>query len=250
MSKRTILPQSGERGLIVGQTGSGKSAFLVWLLMRVPMSPVIIYETKEEPKFQHLPGVVFCQTQEELDSAYHDQTADYIVMQPDIDTASNPTLLDEMLYHHFMYYPNSVCAIDELFMFHNSGRHGRGLLGLYTRGRSRGITTIACTQRPAWISGFSISEAQRYFAFYLEMDSDKKKLKPALLDLPDPPKFGFYYWESGDKEITRYGAVKLDKGLDTGYVDSAAAGELAISPEADTEEPVAVWSKKRGATFF
>lgn len=249
-NKRTILPQTGERSLIVGQTGSGKSAFLVWLLMRVPMSPVIVYETKEEPKFQHFPGVVYCQTQDELDSAYQDQTADYIIMQPDIDTASNPTALDELLFHHFMYYPNSVCAIDELFMFHNAGRHGRGLLGLYTRGRSRGITTIACTQRPAWISGFAISEAQRYYAFYLEMEADKKKLKPALLDLPDPPKYGFYYWESGNKEITRYGAVKLDKGLDTGYVDIAGAGELDFTPESDAEEPVAARSKKRGATFF
>lgn len=171
-------------------------------------------------------------------------------MQPDIDTASNPNMLDEMLYHHYLNYPNSVCAIDELFMFHNNGRHGRGLLGLYTRGRSRGITTIACTQRPAWISGFAISEANKYYAFYLEMDADKKKLKPALLDLPDPPKFGFFYWESGDKEITKYGAVKLDKGLDTGYIDKSGADPLEMTDDTDAVEPVTAASKKRGATFI
>jgi hypothetical protein len=248
--KRSILPQTGERALIVGQTGSGKSAFLIWLLMRVPMSPVIIYETKEEPKFEHFPGVVFCQTEEQLADAYHNQNADYIVMQPDIDTCSNPTALDELLYTHYMQFPNSVCAIDELFMFHNSGRHGRGLLGLYTRGRSRGITTIACTQRPAWISGFAISEAQKYFAFYLEMVNDKKKLKPALVDLPDPAKHGFYYWESGSKEITAYGAVKLDKALNTGYTDKTGADAIAFAPDSDTAETVAVASKKRGPTFI
>lgn len=249
--KPSILFGPGERALIVGQTGSGKSAFLIWALKRVPMSPVIIYETKEEPKFAHLPNVQFVQSVEQLTDAYHDQQHDYIVMQPDIDTCSNPNMLDELLYNHYMAYPNSVCAIDELFMFHNNGRHGRGLLGLYTRGRSRGITTVACTQRPAWISGFSISEAQRYYAFYLEMEADKKKLKPALVKMSDPPKYGFYYWESGNKEITKYGAVKLDKGLDTGYVDQSRAEEAAFAnPSDDTAEPVAVASKRRGATFI
>lgn len=250
-NKRSILPDTGQRALIVGQTGSGKTGFLCWMLLRVPMSPVIIYETKEESKFKAFPGVVYAHSQDELDEAYHNQQADYIVMQPDIVTCSDPRALDAMLYHHFINYPNSVCAIDELFMFHMNGRHGPGLLGLYTRGRSRGITTIACTQRPAWISGFAISEAQRYYAFYLEMEGDKKKLKPALVDLPDPPKHGFYYWESGNPEITRYGAVKLDKGLDTGYIETAGAGDepiLAADPEA--EEPVAARSKKRGATFI
>jgi energy-coupling factor transporter ATP-binding protein EcfA2 len=248
--KLDIRPQQGERALIVGQTGSGKSAFLIWLLMRVPMSPVIIYETKEEPKFQHLPGVVFVQTPEDLYNAYHDQAADYIVMQPDIDTCSNPTMLDELLYTHYNQFPNSVCAIDELYMFHNSGRHGRGLLGLYTRGRSRGITTISCTQRPAWISGFAISEAQKYYAFYLEMMNDKKKIKPQLVDLPDPPKYGFYYWESGNREVTKYGGVKLDKGLDTGYTDKSGADAIAFAPDQEGADTAAPASKKRGATFI
>lgn len=250
MEKRNILIQQGERGLIVGQTGGGKTGFLVWMIMRVPMSPVIVYATKHEPKFEHLPSVVFCSTQEELDAAYHNQVADYIVMIPDIDTCNDPRLLDELLFQHYLRYPNSVCCIDELFMFHNNGRHGRGLLALYTRGRSRGITTVAATQRPAWISGFAISEAQRYYAFYLEMEADKKKLKPALLLAPDPPKYGFYYWESGQKEITRYGAVKLDKGLDTGYIDQAPPEAIDIAPDGEAENPVAAGSKKRGVTFI
>src|SRR4051812_26022010 len=119
--KRSILPEAGQRALIVGQTGSGKTGFLCWMLLRVPMSPVIVYETKEESKFQAFPGVIYCNDQESLDAAYHDQTADYFVMQPDIITCSDPRALDAMLLHHYLNYPNSVCAIDELFMFHMSG---------------------------------------------------------------------------------------------------------------------------------
>lgn len=249
--KRSILPGPGERALIVGQTGSGKTGFLCWVLLRVPMSPVIIYETKEESKFQAFPGVVYCNTQDELDAAYADQAADYIVMQPDIVSCSDPHALDAMLYHHYLNYPNSVAAIDEIYMFHKNGRHLPGLLGLYTRGRSRGITTIACTQRPAWISGFTISEAQRYYAFYLQKKDDRKKLDERLTDLPPPPKHGFYYWESGpDAEITKYGPVKLDKGLDTGYIEQAGAGEPLGNPEPDAVKPDTARSKKRGATFI
>lgn len=247
--KRNIIPQSGERAFIAGQTGGGKTAFAVWMLLRMQQTPIIIYETKEEPKFLVFPNMRVVRTQAELTEAYHDQEIDYIVVRPELDVVIDPNALDEMLFYHWFHYRNSVAYVDEAYMFHNNGRHGRGLVALYTRGRSAGITTIMATQRPSWISNFTISESQRYYAFYLEMEADKKKLKPALVDLPDPPKFGFYYWESGQKFPTRYGAVKLAKGLDTGYTDPVSSIEQSAS-ETETATPDAVVSKKRGALFF
>lgn len=248
--RRTIIPQPGERAFIAGQTGSGKTAFLMWMLLRMEQSPVIIYDTKEEPKFDLLPGVVIVTDQDQLDDAYHNQAVDYIVCRPEIAVTSDPRALDAMLYHHWLYYKNSVAVVDEAYMFHTSGRAGPGMIALYTRGRSSGITTIMATQRPAWISGFAISESQRYYAFYLEKKQDKKNLKEALLELPDPPKFGFYYWESQDKILTKYGAVKLDKGLDTGYVDNKSPPAALPGSGENMAEPVAVASKRRGAIFF
>ena len=218
-----IIPAEGERGFIVGQTGSGKTVFAIWLLMRIKQSPIFIYDTKEEPKFDALTPNVVVTTIEEMDAAYANMEIDYVIVRPPIETTSDPMALDALLLHHYVNYRNSLADIDEAYMFHKGGRNGPGLLALMTRGRSRGITTICSTQRPAWISKFLMSEAQKFYAFFLLLDDDKKRIAgiiPGFDELPDPPKHGFYFFESGKREHTKYGAVRLDRALDMGYTDA------------------------------
>lgn len=227
---------------MVGQTGSGKTAFCAWLLKRVPYAPIVIYDTKEEPKFDTLqPGRVVT-TIDHMDEAYDDPTLDYIVMRPPVAVAAEPDALDAMLYHHYERYSDSVAYIDELLQFHKSGRAGKGLQGLLTRGRSRGITTIMATQRPAWISLFAISEAQKFYCFFLSHEDDKKRMGKVIRDfdkLPDPPKYGFYFYELGiTPEPAKYGGVKLDKALDLGYTDPVA---MTSVPSDEPKKSGKVW---------
>jgi energy-coupling factor transporter ATP-binding protein EcfA2 len=226
-----LIPKRGERAFVTGQTGSGKSAFVAqFLLPRIDMSPIIIYDTKDEPKFDALKPARVVATQEQLDDAYRDQEIDYIIVRPPISVTSDPDALDDMLYHHYEYYPDSVCYIDELYQFVRNFRAGRGLQGLLTRGRSRGITTIMASQRPAFIPMFALTESQKFYIFFLAHEDDRKRIAKVIRgfgELPDPVVHGFYFYELGPgNQITKYGPIKLDKALDVGYTD------ITVSPEA------------------
>jgi hypothetical protein len=220
--EKPLLPEPGERAFIAGQTGSGKTAFGVWLLERLEMSPAFIYDTKEETKFDTLPHSKVVTTLDEADEAYADQTLDYIIVRPPINVTSDPRALDDWLYHHWQFWRKSVAYLDETSMFHTNGRGGPGLLALMTRGRSREITVIMSTQRPAWISQFMISEAQKFYIFFLQIAGDKKRISEVLPNfdkLANPPKHGFYFFKAGESQVTKYGAVKLAKAQNTGYTD-------------------------------
>ncbi len=227
-AKRDLIPKRGERGFVVGQTGSGKTAFSCWLLERIDFAPIFIYDSKEEPKFDALTPNRVVYDIESMDKAYDDPTLDYIIVRPPLSVTSDPEALDALLYHHYENYSDSVAYIDELLQFHKNGRAGKGLQGLLTRGRSRGITTIMATQRPAWISLFAISEAQKFYLFFLSHEDDKKRLSKVIRDfdkLPDPPKHGFYFYEMGFGPPTKYGPIKLDKSQNVGYTDTDSVPE-------------------------
>lgn len=241
MAKRTpredvdLLPAPGERAFVAGMTGSGKTAFVAWLLQRMDSAPVIILDTKEEQKFLALPNSVLVSDIAGLDQAINDESVDYIVLRPPVELANDWEELDAVLLHIYINYTNVVVDIDEAYMVHNSARAGRGLNALMTRGRARGITTILCTQRPAWISKFVITEAQKFYIFYLQTREDKKRIGdivPGFEDLADPPQFGFHFFRAGEREVTTFGGVKLDKALDTGYTDDPAPpSDSPLSPE-------------------
>lgn len=222
MSRHSFLPERGERALIVGQTGSGKTAFAVWMLYRIPIAPIIIYDTKDEPKFRKLPNSIIVETIEEVEKAYHNEQIDYVIVRPPVEMLGKPEELDEYLFAHYQNLRDSVCYIDEAYTFHSHGRAYRGLIALLSRGRSRGITTIISTQRPMMISRLCITEAQKVYVFRLGDRQDRKRLGDIIPDFADkaiPPKHGFYYYESGDDNAELYRPVKLDPLLDTGYTD-------------------------------
>ena len=173
-SKTSIIPKKGERALLVGSTGCGKTAFACFLLERLESVPIIIYDTKEDDKFLTLPNSVVVTNNDQLDELINDPEIDYYIYRPELEVTVDPNALDELLLYHYNKYHNTVAYIDEAYQFHKSGRCGQGLLGLLTRGRSRGITTIISTQRPSYISRFCISESQNFFIFRLNDLPDKK----------------------------------------------------------------------------
>lgn len=220
--KNTFLPGRGERALIVGQTGSGKTAFCVWMMYRIPIAPIVIYDTKDEPKFKKLPNSRIVESPNEALAAYNDETIDYVIVRPPVELLGEPDKLDEYLFFHYTHFRDSVAYIDEAYTFHAHGRAFKGLIALLSRGRSRGITTIISSQRPMMISRLCITEAQKVYAFRLSDRQDRKRLAdiiPNFDDYKQPAKHGFYYFESGDDGAHLFRPVKLDRSLDTGYTD-------------------------------
>jgi hypothetical protein len=218
-----FVPNQGERALIVGQTGSGKTAFACWLLLRIPHAPIFLYDTKEEEKFPKLPASVVVETMEQAAKYYDDEKVDYIIIRPPVEIIGKPELLDDMLFYHYNNFKHSTAYIDEAYTFASNGRAHKGMLAIYTRGRSRGITCIMSTQRPVLIPRVAITEAQKVFVFKLGDKRDRKTLSdviPNFDELPLPEKHGFYFFESGEDNVELFKPIKLDPSLDTGYTDN------------------------------
>lgn len=217
---QTVLPSEGEKLLIVGQNGSGKTGFASWVLERMPTSPTIIYDTKDEPKFAALKKSRIVTTWDEVIEAADDGESDFIVFRPPLADLNDPDQLDSYLLAHYEMFPQVPAYIDEAYSFHKNSREGPGLTALFTRGRSRGITTIISSQRPARISRFCITEAQRVAAFRLTDRKDRQRLADVIpnFDRMEAPKpFHFHYFKAGDDHPILYPPVQLSQGIDTGF---------------------------------
>lgn len=225
---RSFLPERGERGIIIGQTGSGKTAFSVWMLARIREAPIIIYDTKIEPKFDNLIPNRVVSSIEEMPEALEDETIDYIIVRPPEEVLGDPRQLDEFLWWHYLHAKDVPAFIDEAVTFQVNSRAKRGLLSLMQRGRSKGITTIMCTQRPRGIDRSLLTEASKAYVFFIADMDDKKRINdviPNFSKLPNPVKHGFYFYLSGDEHAELYRPIKLDAGMNTGYVDTSESSE-------------------------
>lgn len=231
--RSSILPEPGQRAIIIGSTGSGKTGFGTWLLLRLPFSPILIFDTKDEEKFPLLPDSTVCTSWDETIQAMNNEAFDYVTFRPPTDELSDPDALDEYLYDAYESFEHIGVMVDELLSFVRSSRPGPGLTALLTRGRSRGITTILATQRPAGIPRFALTEAQRFYIFNLTHEDDRKttgRFVPGLTGLAAPRDYGFYYYQVGDQAPRLYKRVKLDPGMDTGYTGRASVASRQAPP--------------------
>lgn len=216
-------------------TGSGKTGLALFMLKRLVQSPIVIYDTKIEPKFERLKNSRIAHDWAQVMTAADDDTIDYIIFRPS-HRDYKPDVLDEFLERHYFDLHNVPAYIDEVYSFHKNGQAGPGLTALLTRGRSKGITTLMSTQRPAWISRFCLSEADKNYIFYLSDIRDKKVLAgviPKFDKLADPPQFGHWHFAARERKPVLYDKIKLEVGEDTGYSDITVP-----APPTNGEEPV------------
>ena len=179
------LPKPGEHAFIAGQTGSGKSVMLQHLIRQSTTSPVFIMDSKGDDGFLDLalPAETLVIFDAGIKAFYNyvrqpkRKIADYVVIRPPLGELGEVEILDYYLLLIYTYFRgHAIIAVDELYMIHKSGRCGKGLNALLTRGRSKGMSLYGATQRPAWISGFCMSEATHYLIFRLIDVKDRARL--------------------------------------------------------------------------
>lgn len=219
----SFLPEVGQHALIAGKNGSGKTAFAVWELIRIPTAPIIVYDTKVEPKFLALPASKVVITIAEMLEAARDESIDYVIVRPPEELLGDASALDEYLWQQYLHIHYSVAYIDEGYTFHTrSGQAFKGLQSLMQRGRSKGITTIISTQRPIRIERAIVSEMSKAYLFLLQDKRDREaidNLIPEFSKLPLPKRHAFYFWETSLDQAILYEPVKLDQAFVTGYYD-------------------------------
>src|SRR6185437_4573175 len=124
-------------------------------------TPIVIYDTKIEPKYEKLEASRVVETFNDLIKACADKSIDYVIYRPAASLLSDVKAMDSLLGYHYENFKRTAVCIDELTQFTRNSYPGPGLTSLLTRGRSRGITTIMCTQRPSGIPLFCISESEK-----------------------------------------------------------------------------------------
>ena len=204
-----IQLRPGERGLLVGQTGSGKTAGAIWQIAHTAQR-VIICDTKGEPAFDSFPireeeTRIQVATVADLKAALQDKRgAAYIILRPPPGALADMALMDAYLECAYRYGQGWMVFIDELYQWHSGGRAGPGLIGLLTRGRSKGTSTLMATQRPSWVTRFALTEATRYYVYRLIDQADRKRLGEVIEGFSDtlnPPPFHWWYSHNGDRAI-------------------------------------------------
>lgn len=106
---------------------------------------------------------------------------------------------------------NVVCYIDELYGVGPS-QGSAGLRALYTRGRTRGIGVIGCTQRPRWVPLYVFSEANAILLFRLQLFEDRRHMAQIIGPEAEPERKGhsFLLYNADTGETTVYpGGIKV-----------------------------------------
>jgi hypothetical protein len=222
----SLIIGRGERAVIIGSTGSGKTQMLLAQLKAYPDAPIYVMDTKGDAAIQmfmdkqaETKNVQIINSPAEI-AKFAKQKAgpEYAHILPPASELAEPEILDGYLEAIYAAGRPCLVCIDEAYQVHNGHRAGPGLIGLLTRGRSKGMSLICCTQRPAWLSRFVFTESQRFFVYRLQDLRDYKTLREMGVPYPQNKslaKFCFFCYNSGESDGTFYAPIPIEH--DPGY---------------------------------
>lgn len=166
------LPDTTQRTVIVGRTGTGKTVGGMWLLSRASYTymPWLIYDFKGDKLIRQL---------EEMPNVYV-VGLNEIPTKPGIYIVRpNPALGPEVMEPQMLSIwerENIGVFLDEGYMVNKVP----SLTSLLTQGRSKHIPMIILTQRPLWINKFTFTEADFFMVYQLTYQEDQKEVQRYL----------------------------------------------------------------------
>lgn len=187
---------SSDRVFIAGQTGSGKTTLAKVLC--APLRRLIVLDSKDELTDWNL---------EEWD----DETREALLKGEEVRVRVIRPLGAEGLpiwedaFQFAMTIGNVTVYVDEAYNVLGGlgAKASIWITEVWTRGRSYGVGGWVSAQRPSWIPGFWISEAQHRFCFRLDLLKDRKSMaengmgEQVLDPIPETDEHGFWYRGKG-----------------------------------------------------
>lgn len=156
------FPDNTSRTCVIGQTGTGKTVFGLWLLstcktLNWKRTPVILIDFKGDTLIEKIENVGAAK---EIDvrSRPPKKPGLYIIRPHPHERE----LVDEFLWKVWSQGKTGI-FVDEGYMLDKSNAFN----AILTQGRSKEIPVIILAQRPVWLSRFVFSESQFFAIFNL-----------------------------------------------------------------------------------
>jgi len=161
-----------EHAAIIGTIGSGKSFAEKWILGSLyGERQIIVINSKDDPNFKGL-DAVYVKHAMAL-SRYRDPVRWPLLIYTPVASELNFDTLDAVCQWAYNRQ-NTILAIDEVTQVTPPANPGLGLLNAITRGRSRHVSVIACTQRPVKVPPIVLSESSLIYLFELRRRQDRE----------------------------------------------------------------------------
>lgn len=187
----TIAVRPGDKFLIAGQNGSGKSVLASAIANA--MQRVLVYDPKDDPSAE-LPNAAIVHTARDAIRALPGR----VIYRPTrAEMASIESKFDEIVAKLVTDRRPHGILIHELGDLTTERRIGPALSEAIRKGRSLGITLVLVTQRPQGIAVMTRSEAQHVACFTLLDPNDRDAMAalmgPAIRLAPLPLDHRFWY---------------------------------------------------------
>ena len=186
------LPNQWQQVSIMGRNGSGKTQMGAWILShaRYDKQPYVIIDYKYDGLLNDIPRIKEIEVTSRIP-----KTPGLYIVHP----APHEIEAVEALLWRIWERERTGLYIDEAHIVPNKG----AFQAILTQGRSKRISRIVLTQRPAWVNRFTFSEANFYSVFHLNDLQDQKRVQDFVpVDLSRPlPKY-HSWWHSVDDYTT------------------------------------------------
>lgn len=197
------LPGNSHRLIEIGRTGTGKTQAGTWHLSvkNLRRDPWLVWNTKGDEllnEIAKMPGSNEIKFSDKIT-----KPGLYFIRPKPHEMKSEEC---EQFLWNIHKRGHTGMMFDEGYMM---DKYSKALNAIYTQGRSLKIPTITCTQRPAWLSPFALSEADFFQVFHLNRKGDQKTVEdyvPADLTrrLPD---FHSLWYDVGTNTVSEFSPV-------------------------------------------
>lgn len=186
VQKMVRLPNSSNRSIVIGRTGSGKTQFAMWLLstQNIQNMPWVIIDFKGDKLINSIERAEYITFADPLPT----RPGIYILQPLQRQKAELEGWLERVYYHERM-----GLFIDEVYLM---GQYNEEFHTILMQGRSKEIPVIACSQRPTAIAVPVKTEASFWYVFDLTQMKDRATVAreiplPVGYDVPDYHSYGY-----------------------------------------------------------